>query len=134
MMRMVQGNNLFMTVCASQSMYLRGSRRCGKHSFPIGLHVGHEPTIELSLVQCLVELTAKNVVAIVRELSIGISVMDEQTERRSLINAADCRPDEHLAIAIGVSETGDWTPADVLVDVDGFACFVVKKVERPFTR
>ena len=38
-------------------------------------------------------------------------------------------PLQHLQITIRVAEGGDGAAADMLVDADGFACFVVDEVD-----
>ena len=49
--------------------------------------------------------------------------MDEHHQPRAL--AGPC-PLEHLLVAVRVAEGDDGTPADMLLDTDGFAVLVIK--------
>ena len=53
-------------------------------------------------------------------------MVDEQPKPRTV---ACCGPFQHLEVTVRVAERGDGATADVLLDADGLAGFVVNEVE-----
>ena len=61
----------------------------------------------------------------IRPFTLSIGVMHQKYESPPFSGGS---PLEHLQIAIGVAEGCNWATADVRVDTDRFALFVVNKV------
>jgi hypothetical protein len=95
-----------------------GGRENGR---PIVLHARDRPTFRLRFVETLVELADLGL-AVVGPIALGVGVVYVEAESRA---AARSGPLEHLQVAIGVAESGDWSAADVTLNAYGFALLVV---------
>ena len=98
---------------------------------PVVLHADDGPAVLLRLVVKRLRKGTKLGVrqALCRAVSVfagGIVVEHQQHEPRA---GAALRVFQHLLVATGVSEGGDGSPADVLVDADGLVGLVVIEVQ-----
>ena len=66
-------------------------------------------------------------VPVVGPLTLGIRVVNDQSEARTL---SECSPSQHLEVAVGVAERHDRSPPDDLVDAHGLAGLVVDEIDR----
>ncbi len=97
----------------------------GEDFFPVILHADYGPAFGVGLIEGLIKF-ADGGVAVVGILADGVGVVDE--EHKAGTGAGGC-PFEHLLVAVGVAEGGDWVQADVGVDADGFAGAVVDEAD-----
>jgi len=63
---------------------------------------------------------------VVGPLALGVGVMDDETEART---GTGCRPLQHLVIAIGITERCERPSANVHLDADWLAFFVIHEVD-----
>src|SRR5437868_10606775 len=91
---------------------------------PIILHAHDRPTLGLCFVESFVQATDAGL-AVVCPFPLGVVMMDVKTKARARTGS---RPLEHLQVAVGISERGDGTAADVHLDANGFARFVVNEL------
>src|SRR5882672_6840177 len=93
--------------------------------FPVVLHVDHGPTRCWGGVERLIEFPDRRG-PIVGPFAFCIGVVNDQAEtsaapRRGVL--------KHLHVAVGVSESRNWTAADILIDPDGLAWSIVDEVD-----
>src|SRR5262245_26095509 len=93
--------------------------------FPLGLHVHDRPSPRSGFVERLVE-SADRRLPVVRELPLGVSVVDETQESRA---GSGGGPLQHLAIAVRIAERKHRPPSYELVDARRFARAVVDEID-----
>src|SRR6476646_9460287 len=65
--------------------------------------------------------------AVVGVFALRVGVMHDQTQAGA--TCAERRPLQHLEIAVGVTESGNGTTTDMLIDADRLSCFVIDKID-----
>jgi hypothetical protein len=96
-----------------------------ENTLPVALHVNDCPSSRLRFIESLVE-TANAGISVVSPLAVGIRVMNIEAKAPA---TARSYPLEHLQVAIGVTERGDWATANVLINANRFTGFVVNEVD-----
>jgi hypothetical protein len=65
--------------------------------------------------------------AVVGILAFGVGMMNDEPETASI--ACQCRPLQHLKVAVRIAECSNGAPADLLIDADGLAGLVVDEID-----
>src|SRR5690349_3462313 len=95
------------------------------NDFPILLHVDDDQAAGRRLVERAAQ-RANARAAVVCVFAHGVRVVNDDTQSRT---GSRRRPFEHLEVAIGVAERRDRPAADLLLNADGLAGFVVDQVD-----